>query len=120
MRDVRIMAGISSVGGKEMDKIIENGGTILNPKGKNLRSVWNIPNKGYKGAHYAAFPIGLVEPMIRLGSKPGDTVMDPFAGTSTVGIVCKKLNRNFVGIELDWTSILQSKSRIKNTVRTLV
>lgn len=68
---------------------------------KNKRDVWTITSKPYKGAHFATFPPTLVEPCILAGCPPGGLVLDPFAGSGTVGEVCNKLNRNAVLIELN-------------------
>ena len=73
----------------------EEGGT------HNKRSVWTIMPKPYKGAHFAVMPEKLVDPCILAGSKPGDTVLDPFCGSGTVGAVCKRLGREFFGIDLN-------------------
>lgn len=72
----------------------------FNPKGRNKRTVWSIPLSKFRGAHFAVFPEKLVEPPILASTKPGDTVLDPFAGSGTAGVVAKRLGRNFVGIEL--------------------
>ena len=74
--------------------------------GRNLRSVWTINphferHKPYREAHFATFPTALVEPCIKAGSKSGDLILDPFAGSGTVGCVALKLGREFVGIELN-------------------
>jgi DNA modification methylase len=68
---------------------------------RNLRNVWAIGTKSYKAAHFATFPMALVEPCIKAGSRKGDTVCDPFAGSGTTGIVAKRLGREFIGIELN-------------------
>jgi DNA modification methylase len=70
------------------------------PAGRNLRSVWNIPTEPFPEAHFATFPKALVEPCIKAGSKPGDMVLDPFAGSGTTGVVALRLGRSFIGIEL--------------------
>jgi DNA modification methylase len=72
----------------------------INPAGRNLRSVWNIPTEPFPEAHFATFPKALVEPCIKAGSKLGDTVLDPFAGSGTTGVVALRLGRSFIGIEL--------------------
>jgi DNA modification methylase len=71
------------------------------PNGRNLRSVWAISPQPFSEAHFATFPTALVEPCIKAGSKKGDLVLDPFAGSGTVGCVALKLGRAFVGIELN-------------------
>ena len=68
---------------------------------KNKRDVWTVATKPYKGAHFAVMPEALVEPCILAGSAAGDTVLDPFTGSGTVGMVALRHNRNFVGTELN-------------------
>jgi DNA modification methylase len=68
---------------------------------RNKRDVWTINTKPFKGAHFAVMPEALVEPCILAGSRGGDLVLDPFTGSGTVGVVAKRHNRNFVGVELN-------------------
>jgi len=68
---------------------------------KNRRSVWTVATKPFKGAHFATFPPDLIEPCVLAGSAPGDTVLDPFNGSGTTGIVSVKHGRRYVGIELN-------------------
>lgn len=70
-------------------------------KGANRRSVWTVNTQPYPEAHFATFPEKLVEPCVLAGTKPGDLVLDPFAGSGTVGAVCRRLARRFVGVELN-------------------
>lgn len=55
---------------------------------------------GYSGAHFATFPPKLVEPMVKASSRPGDTILDPFAGAGTTLMVADRLGRNAIGCEL--------------------
>ena len=68
---------------------------------RNKRDVWTVNTKPFKGAHFAVMPEALVEPCILAGSAIGDTVLDPFTGSGTVGMVALRHNRNFVGTELN-------------------
>ncbi len=68
---------------------------------RNRRSVWTIPTMPYPGAHFATFPEALVEPCVLAGSRYGDRVLDPFSGTSTVGVVAIRNGREYVGCELN-------------------
>ena len=82
--------------------------------GRNLRSVWTIATEPYKGAHFATFPQALVTPCILAGSRPGDVVLDPFTGSGTVGVVCRKAQRRFVGIDLSMDYLRQAQVRVEN------
>ena len=71
-----------------------------NGEGRNKRSVWTITTKPFSGAHFAVMPPDLVEPCILAGSKPGDLVLDPFAGAGTVLLVAAQHDRRSIGVEL--------------------
>jgi len=83
-------------------------------KKRNKRSVWHVNTEPLQEAHFATFPIKLIEPMIIAASKAGEFVLDPFFGAGTVGIVCNKLGRKYHGIELKEEYIAISKKRIQN------
>jgi DNA modification methylase len=68
---------------------------------RNRRTVWTIATQLYPGAHFAVMPPALVEPCILAGCPEGGTVLDPFAGAGTVGLVASRLQRSFVGIEIN-------------------
>jgi DNA modification methylase len=72
---------------------------ICNGK-RNKRSVWNVSPKPYPEAHFATFPTDLIEPCILAGSRRGDIVLDPFAGSGTTGEVALKHKRRAILIEL--------------------
>lgn len=73
--------------------------TVRGPNDRNLRTVWGINTTPGKFGHIAPFPEGLVEPCIRLSTKPDDLVLDPFAGSGTTPAVARSLGRRFLGIE---------------------
>ena len=81
---------------------------------RNRRDVWTINTKPLKGAHFAVMPEALVEPCVLAGSGPGDTVLDPFAGSGTVGVVAKRHGRMFIGVELNPEYAEIAKTRIDN------
>ena len=80
--------------------------------GRNKRSVWTVTTKPYKEAHFAVYPVELIEPCIKAGSAKGDTVLDPFSGSGTTGEVALKLGRNYVGCELNPDYAKLSERRI--------
>ena len=100
-----------------------NAGTGLTPhtgltksyEKKNKRSVWIITTKPFKGAHFAVMPEDLAVPCILAGSEVGDTVLDPFAGSGTTGVVALRHGRNFIGVELNPEYIKLAEERIKNS-----
>ena len=88
-------------------------GNEYEPNGtRNKRDVWTIPTKSFKGAHFAVMPDALVEPCILAGSREGDLVLDPFAGSGTVGVVSLRHQRDFVGCELNLEYAEMAKTRI--------
>jgi DNA modification methylase len=74
---------------------------LLNPAGRNKRSVWTIATQPYSQAHFATFPEEIPKLCILVGSRVGDTVLDPFAGSGTVGRVALELGRRAILIELN-------------------
>ena len=88
----------TSPDGIDVEKMGER---FVNPAGRNKRDVWFIPTASFKGAHFAVMPERIVEPCILAGCPQGGVVLDPFFGSGTVGVVAKKNNRSWIGIELN-------------------
>ena len=84
---------------------------------RNKRDVWAISTGGFKGAHFAVFPEKLVEPCILAGCPEGGTVLDPFAGSGTTGVVAKRLRRHFVGVEINPDYWKMATDRIAATMQ---
>lgn len=68
---------------------------------RNKRSVWTVATQPFSEAHFATYPPALIEPCILAGCPVGGTVLDPFAGAGTTGLVADRLNRNAILIELN-------------------
>jgi len=85
----------------------------------NKRDVWTINTQPFRGAHFAVMPEKLVDPCILAGSKQGDIVLDPFAGSGTVGVVAYKHGREFVGVELNMEYIKIAEKRIQDIQRQI-
>lgn len=79
---------------------------------RNLRSVWSIASEPFKDAHFAVMPGALVAPCILAGCPRGGTILDPFTGSGTVGVVALNHNRKFVGIELNPTYAAMARKRM--------
>ncbi len=84
-----------------------------NPK-RNKRSVWTVTTKPFKGAHFATFPMDLIEPCVLAGCPENGTVLDPFGGSGTTGIVASNHNRKAVLIELNTEYIEIARQRIQD------
>ena len=68
---------------------------------RNRRSVWTVNTKPYRDAHFATYPPDLILPCVLAGCRPGGTVLDPFNGAGTTGLVSLSNGRRYVGIELN-------------------
>lgn len=68
---------------------------------RNKRSVWEVATQPFSEAHFATYPPALIEPCILAGCPKGGTVLDPFGGAGTTGLVADRLGRNAVLIELN-------------------
>ncbi len=79
---------------------------------RNKRSVWHVATQPYAEAHFATFPEDLILPCILAGSRPGDLVLDPFAGSGTTGAVSVRNNRDFIGCELNPAYVDLARKRI--------
>ncbi|HKS27847.1 MAG TPA: site-specific DNA-methyltransferase [Pyrinomonadaceae bacterium] len=91
-------------------------GNEWNPEasGANKKTVWTVATVGYREAHFATFPPELIKPCILAGSREGDTVLDPFNGAGTTGLVALRHNRNYIGIELNPEYVEMSRRRLFN------
>lgn len=87
-------------------------------KGKQMKNLWVIPAERHKTPHPTEKPEKLLERIILIGSKEGDIVLDPFMGSGTTGVVAKRLNRNFIGIEIDENYFELARKRIELTATT--
>lgn len=88
--------------------------------GVSLSDVWaDIPslphNSIEKVKHSAQKPLKLMERCVQMVTKNGDTVLDFTMGSGTTGIACKKLGRNFIGIEINSEYFEIAKKRITET-----
>jgi len=83
---------------------------------RNKRSVWTIPPKPFKGAHFATFPSELIEPCILAGCPEGGTVLDPFGGSGTTAGVAYLHDRNSIMCELNPEYVEMVERRIEGII----
>lgn len=99
-RNKMVAAKGAALEGMHVDRAEYDREVELNPRGRLKPSIWPVACEGTDADHYAVFPEDLVKPCILAGSREGDLVLDPFAGTATTGVVALRYRRRFVGIEL--------------------
>lgn len=68
---------------------------------RNRRSVWTVPTQPFREAHFATYPVELIEPCLLAGCPAGGVVLDPFGGAATTGVAADQLGRSAVLIELN-------------------
>lgn len=86
-------------------------------KKKNKRDVWFVSPAQFEGAHFATYPPKLVEPCVLAGCPQGGTILDPFCGSGTTGVVALNHGRNFIGLELNPEYAEMSRNRILSETR---
>lgn len=96
----------------------EDGGTL--PVGANARSVWTIATEPFKAAHFATFPQELPRRCVLAGSRPGDVVLDPFAGSGTTLLVARRYGRKYIGIELNPEYVRLAEKRLADETPPLL
>lgn len=120
-----------------MKSLLKNGyKAAMRPSGHDISGKFSIDNKGaippnlltlantesnsyYLRAcraanikpHPARFPVALPSFFIKMLTKPGDLVLDPFAGSAVTGEAAEKLGRRWIGCELDPTYVIGSRFR---------
>lgn len=93
-----------------------NGGDHDSPFGdsRNKRDVWHVATHPFPDAHFATFPPALVVPCVLAGCRPGGVVLDPFAGSGTVGVVALQNGRRFAGIDVNEKYVEMIRKRLGN------
>lgn len=82
--------------------------------GANMRNYWLLGPEPFLEEHFAAYPPDLIKPCILAGSRVGDVVLDPFAGSGTTGQVALELGRKALLIELnpDYIKLIEKRTYV--------
>jgi DNA modification methylase len=86
---------------------------------RNRRTVWTITPANYADAHFATFPEAIPEICIKAGCPEGGVVLDPFSGAGTTALVAKKLNRRYLGCDLNADYVEMARRRVDGISYTL-
>jgi DNA modification methylase len=81
---------------------------------RNIRTVWTIATQPFSGSHFAVMAPELAERCIKAGSRPCDTVLDPFGGAGTTGLVADRLGRDAILIELNPDYAAMARGRVSD------
>jgi DNA modification methylase len=82
------------------------------PMTRNARDVWTIASEPFPDGHYATFPTALAERCVKAGCPEGGTVLDPFGGSGTVGLVADRLGLGAILIDIDPANEAMAERRI--------
>lgn len=92
----------------------DSDGNLIGDGKANKKSVWTVTTKPFSEAHFATFPQDLIIDCIKAGCPENGIVLDPFMGAGTTAVVARKLNRNYIGFELNQEYIKISEKRLYN------
>ena len=100
-------------GGRKI-QIEKNGFTLIRLRGNKLkRDVLEHSVESIKGIkHPAIYPVKIVEEFLHLLTRPGDVVLDPFIGSGSTAVACKKLGRYFIGYDINPEYCNHARSRV--------
>ncbi|MDR0799971.1 MAG: site-specific DNA-methyltransferase [Endomicrobium sp.] len=103
--------------GGRNNQIRKNGFTIIKILGNALKKdlIESPVEVTKKNRHPAVYPLYIVQELIKLLSKEGNLILDPFCGSGTTCIAAKKLNRKYLGIEINSEYVKLSEERLKKT-----
>ena len=92
----------------------------LKTSGKQMRTVWDIPNNKQRGEskygkHPTQKPLRVLDRMIQLSSKKGDLIMTPFSGSGSECVAAKLAGRNYLGYETNIEYYQNSLTRLAET-----
>lgn len=97
-----------------------NEGLPVKECGRNKRDVWTVTTKSFNEAHFATFPEDLIIDCIKAGSPTNALILDPFMGAGTTALVARKLNRNYIGFELNPEYIKIAEKRLHSELGMFV
>ena len=96
-------------------------GAVRGPRGRRLRTVWDIPTmptkriNGDEDDHPAMMPMALAKQCVVITSREDDVVLDPYAGSGTTLLAARDLGRKWIGIELkhSFVSLIEQRMRLQ-------
>ena len=98
-------------------QLMRKGFTIIKIKGEPIkRDVIGSAVETIKGCkHPAIYPLYIIKELIRLLSRPGEIILDPFIGSGTTAVAAKELGRRYIGIDINEEYCKYAKLRLENS-----
>ena len=108
----------------ELAKSLDPSEDPLKKPGKQLRTVWDIPNNKAPielthGKHPAQKPIRLLDRMVQISSKPDSIMVAPFSGSGSECVAAVRYGLHFVGFEIDDSFVTLSLKRLDAATREI-
>lgn len=85
---------------------------MLTETGANIQSVWRVTGSAFTGSHCATFPPELIEPIVLASCPENGIIFDPFAGSGTVGVVCREHKRHFLLCDISPENVELARKRV--------
>jgi len=86
--------------------------------GANLRDVWTFPIERNNRRHPAQKPLGMLDRIVRLITRPNDLICDPFAGSGTTLLAARNAGRHYIGCDIsaDYCAIARERLALPFTL----
>jgi len=96
---------------------VRESGATFKGETRLKKKVVTLPKETHKTEHPAEKPVSLIKRYLQIGTNEGDTVLDTYMGSGTVGVACLELQRSFIGIELLPEYFAMAEKRIKQSAQ---
>ena len=97
---------------------------LMHPFGPLVSDIWNdihrIRHAKRRDEHPCQLPVPLLERIILMCTDEGDIVLDPFVGTGTTAIACKRLGRKYIGVDINKKYVEIARKKLENTHETKI
>ena len=108
--------------GKRYEFIIyaNKGRAVFNDDAKRLADIWCVARiTGSEQIHQNQKPTSLISRIINQHTKPNDLILDPFMGSFTTAVCCHRLQRHFIGAELDKDYFEKGQKRLEEEINQI-
>jgi len=79
---------------------------------RQMRNAWLLPHEYKASTHPTEKRPAMIAPLIRVSSRRGEVVLDPFLGSGTTAVVARAMGRRFIGIEREGSYLEMARRRL--------